>query len=216
GGPRFVEGALLTHDEQHPASSATLALDRSWRGLETSFGFTWLAERDTLLGGRIAPALGIGGADTMFLDASGNYLIGNGWRIGAEARAGLTRPRGGELVARGSQLFSEAWSFDITRTGILARGDTLGLRISQPLRVSGGALRFDLPIAYDYANETVQFARQSLDLSPQGREIMSEASWSLPLWGGWASASAFHRRQPGHFADAPDDVGALVRFNAAF
>lgn len=216
GGPRFVEGALLTHDEQHPASSVTLALDRRWGGLKTGLGVTWLAERDTLLGGRIAPALGIAGADTAFLDARAVHNLGDHWQIGAEFRAGLTRPRAGSLLVEGSRLLSEAWSIDLARTGIVGRSDTLGLRISQPLRVSGGSLRFDLPVDYDYASEQAVFARQSLDLAPQGREIMSELSWSLPLWGGWASASAFHRRQPGHFVSAPDDLGALVRFNSAF
>ncbi len=216
GGPRFVEGALLTHDEQHPAASVSVALDRRWNGLETGFALTWLAERDTLLGGRFAQALGIAGADTALLDARAVHRLGEGWQAGIELRAGLTRPRGGGLVAEGSQLFSEAWSLDFTRTGIVGARDTLGLRISQPLRVSGGSLRFDLPVEYDYASSSAVFARQSLDLTPEGREIMSELNWGLPLWGGWASASAFHRSQPGHFEQAPDDVGALVRFNAAF
>ena len=92
----------------------------------------------------------------------------------------------------------------------------MGLRVSQPLRVSGGELAFDLPVAFDYATETPILGRQSLSLSPEGREIMSEIAWAAPLFGGYARASAFHRRQPGHFAVSPDDVGGLVSFRASF
>jgi len=194
----------------------SLALDRAWGGLETAIALTWLAERDTLLGGQFAQGLGVNGADTAFLDASLAQTWGRGWRAAIELRAGLTRPRGGGMLAAGSQLASEAWSLDLTRTGLAGQHDRLGIRISQPLRVSAGSLDFDLPVDYDYASETAIIGRQSLNLTPQGREIMSELTWGLPIWGGWLSGSAFHRRQPGHFADAPDDLGALVGFNASF
>jgi len=216
GGARRVEGTTLTLAQEHPTSSMSLALDRAWGGLETAIALTWLAERDTLLGGQFAQGLGVNGADTAFLDASLAQTWGRGWRAAIELRAGLTRPRGGGMLAAGSQLASEAWSLDLTRTGLAGQHDRLGIRISQPLRVSAGSLDFDLPVDYDYASETAIIGRQSLNLTPQGREIMSELTWGLPIWGGWLSGSAFHRRQPGHFADAPDDLGALVGFNASF
>ena len=88
-----------------------------------------------------------------------------------------------------------------------------------PLRHSqsaGGEFALNLPVAFDYATETPIFGRQSLSLSPEGREIMSELAWAAPIFGGYARASAFHRRQPGHFAAAPQDVGGLVSYRASF
>ncbi|MEO1488315.1 MAG: S8 family peptidase [Pseudomonadota bacterium] len=213
---RRFEGGIQTQLEQLPTSSLSLALDRSFGALDADIGLTWLAERDTLLGGHFSQGLGIEGGDTLFLDAHATQSMGRHWRIGANLRTGVTRPRGSALVAEGSRLVSQAWSFDAIRGGVFKAGDTLGLRISQPLRVSAGGLDFDLPVAYDYASETAILGRQRLDLTPEGREIMSELAWGLPVWGGYARASAFHRRQPGHFATAPDDVGAVVSFNATF
>ncbi|MEM8725645.1 MAG: peptidase S8, partial [Pseudomonadota bacterium] len=156
------------------------------------------------------------GADSLFFDAQAAHSFARNWRIGAALRGGLTRPRGGSLIGDGSQLLSEAWSLDLTKRSTFSLGDSIGLRLSQPLRVSGGALAFDLPVAYDYATDTPIFGRQTLSLSPEGREIMGELAWGSPLLFGYANASVFYRHQPGHFANAPADMGVLVGFNASF
>ena len=136
--------------------------------------------------------------------------------MGGAYRAGVTLPRRGEMIGTGSQLFSEAWSFDLARRNTFAAGDSLGFRISQPLRVISGGIDFELPVAYDYATETPIIGRQRLTLSPDGREIMGEFSWGSPLFFGYTRASAFYRSEPGHVASAPDDIGALVSFSATF
>lgn len=210
-----VDGSAITRQEQRPTATFSIAADRSFGALDTTLGVTWLAESETMLGGHFSPALGFRGSDTMFLDGELSRRFG-AWRLGAAARYGVTRPRGSTQIAGGSRLTSEAWSFDVSRGNVFGWGHTLGLRVSQPLRVSGGELAFDLPVAFDYATETPILGRQSLSLSPEGREIMSELAWSAPMFGGYARASAFHRHQPGHFANSLDDVGALISFNAGF
>ena len=57
---------------------------------------------------------------------------------------------------------------------------------------------------------------QRLSLAPQGREVLGELAWSGPLPWGQGAASLFWRRQPGHYAEAPGDVGAMVSFDAEF
>jgi hypothetical protein len=210
-----VDGSAITGQQRRPTATFGIAADRRFGALDTSVGVSWLSERATMLGGHFNPSLGFRGADTMFLDAEGSHRFGP-WRVGGALRYGITAPRGSAQIADGSRLTSEAWSFDLSRANLFGRGHTLGLRISQPLRVSGGAIAFDLPVGFDYATETPIFGRQSLSLSPEGREIMSELAWGAPLFGGYARASAFHRREPGHFSSAPDDVGGLVSFTAAF
>ncbi|MEM6585870.1 MAG: S8 family serine peptidase, partial [Pseudomonadota bacterium] len=210
-----VDGSVITRQEQRPTATFGVAADRRFGPMDASVAVSWLSERETMLGGHFNPALGFRGADTVFLDGEVARRFG-AWRVGGAVRYGLTRPRGSAQIADGSRLTSEAWSFDVSRANIFGYGQTLGLRVSQPLRVSGGELAFDLPVAFDYATETPILGRQSLSLSPEGREIMSEIAWAAPLFGGYARASAFHRRQPGHFSNAPDDLGGLVSFNASF
>ncbi|MBV7266189.1 S8 family peptidase [Erythrobacter ani] len=202
--------------ERRRTTTFSLAADRDFGETGTAIGLTWLSEKETLLGGHFNSALGLAGADTLYLDADIVQRMGRKWRAGMAFRGGMTRPRGGALIGGGSQLISEAWSIDLSRTGNFTVNDTVGLRVSQPLRVSGGGLDLDLPVAYDYASERPIIGRQRLSLSPEGRELMSELTWGGPLLFGYARASAFYRIEPGHFAAAPDDMGAIVTFSTSF
>ena len=210
-----VDGSAITSQQSRPTATFGIAADRSLGSLDTNVAVTWLSETETLLGGHFNPSLGFRGADTMFLDGEIGRQIGP-WRVGGAVRYGITRPRGSAQVASGSRLTSEAWSLDLSHGNVFGAGHTVGLRFSQPLRVSGGEFALDLPIAFDYATETPIIGRQVLNLSPEGREIMSELAWAAPLFGGFARASAYHRRQPGHFVSAPDDVGGVVSFSKSF
>lgn len=202
--------------ERRPTSTFGIAADRSTGGFDLSAGVSWLSEEATFLGAHFNPALGLTGADSVFVDGRVGKRLGSNWRLGAAVRAGRTLPRGNALIGDGSGVTSTAWSFDVTRFGALMAGDSIGLRVSQPLRISGGAIHFDLPTAYDYATESAIFSRQSLNLSPQGREVLSELSWGAALPVGTLSTSLYYRSEPGHFADAPDDVGAVIRFGTRF
>lgn len=54
------------------------------------------------------------------------------------------------------------------------------------------------------------------DLAPTGRELVVEASYALPLFGGDVVANSWWRRDPGHIAAMPDDKGAALRFTMGF
>ncbi|MEC7398445.1 MAG: hypothetical protein VYD00_00320, partial [Pseudomonadota bacterium] len=60
-------------------------------------------------------------------------------------------------------------------------GDTLGFRLSQPLRVTRGGIDLLLPVSYDYASESVGFGTRRLSLGPSGRETVGELAWRGPL-----------------------------------
>ena len=129
--------------------------------------------------------------------------------------AGFTYADGSGLT-EGGVVRSNAFAFDLTRLGVFGQDDTLDLRLSQPLRVSGGALSLNLPVDYDYTSESAVFGIQRLSLSPEGREVMAELAWSGGLWGGNAGASLFWRREPGHVAAARDDAGLAVSWGVGF
>ncbi len=216
GDNRGPRDTLFGVRERRPTSTYGIAMDRNWRGFDANFAVSWLSEEETLLGAHFNPAFGLTGADTVFVGGQFARRVGTDWRIGAAYRAGFTNPRGGVLIGAGSQIRTQSWSFDITRRGTIFRGDNIGLRISQPLRVSGGGINFDLPVAYDYATESPIFGRQTLSLSPAGREVMGELNWSAQMPFGYVSTSVFYRSEPGHFQNAQDDIGALITLNSRF
>ena len=198
-----------------PYSLMSFGADGSFGGLRLSGGLTRLSEEQTLLGARFGPLFGGGGSSTWFADMRADWNMGQGWSLGASARQGWTGMSG---VRSGDTpgIRSNAFSFDVAKTGLFARGDQFALRLAQPLRVAGGGLSVRLPQSYDYETGAVTFADQVLNLAPAGREIDLEASYSRMFFGGRIDANLFWRRDPGHFAVAPDDRGAALRWRVGF
>lgn len=182
---------------------------------------TWsrLDESGSILGAEGSAALGLNRASSDFLGLDMALDAGAGWRLGVQARGGRTRLdiTAGGLISSADALTSSAFAFDVTKADVLTRGDALALRIAQPLRVEGGALRLDVPTTYDYETLTPGYTRRTTTLAPSGREISVEAAWSLPLAGlGRLDTNLFWRRDPGHIATLDDDLGAALRLSARF
>jgi hypothetical protein len=200
----------------------TSATDSPYRwtsiSLDKDFGRTWLSaglsrldEKQTLLGGRMGNALGGGGSNSMFLDLEARRELGHGVSAGLMARRGWTAFAGGKLQ-------TDAYAFDVTKTGVLGSNDRIGLRVAQPLRVASGGFGMMLPTAYDYSTRTSTSSWSTYSLSPSGREIDTELSYGSSLWdgSGWVGGNLFMRRQPGHIASADNDYGAAIRFTLGF
>jgi hypothetical protein len=193
-----------------------LALDRRFGNLDTSLAFDWMREDTTLLGAEFHDAFGLAGADTLFIDAQAGWQFAQNWRLGGALRSGWTVAHGGGAIAHGSRLTSRAWSLDLARSGIFAKGDSLAFRVSQPLRVESGGLNLELPIDYSYATLLPTYGIRTLSLSPQGRELDAELAWSGRLFRGDAAASLFIRKDPGHYAGLPLDKGVALRWSTGF
>lgn len=194
-----------------------VALDGGQGGaLDWRLGLGLMREERTVLGARFADVLGGGGATTATVSPGLGWRFGKGWSLGATGSLGFTRIDSGAVATGGSRLLSSSWSVDLSREGVLAGGDRLALRVSQPLRVERGGLDLNLPVAWDYATQSATFARVPLSLAPKGRELDAELAWATALWGGDASASVFFRKEPGHFAGAADDGGFAVRWSRGF
>ena len=207
-----MAGRHLTGD----VSTYGFAIDRKFGGLDATLGLTWMNEQRTLLGARFHDAFGLAGADTLFLDAGAGWTVAPGWRLGAALRQGWTSAREGGLVAPGTRLTSRAWSLDLERRGLFSDADSLGLRVSQPLRVESGALELMLPTSYSYETLMADYSARSLSLAPRGRELMAEIAWRGPLLSGNGAASLFYRRDPGHYEALPDDKGVALRWARKF
>jgi hypothetical protein len=216
GNLRMTEGILGRRREDWGLTSFSLAADRRFGSLEAAFGLTWLVEERTVLGGFFHESLGANGARTLFADASAGWRFAPGWRLGGAVRQGWTRADHGGAIVTGSGFVSRSWSADLVKQGVLGRFDSLGLRVSQPLRVEQGGLALSLPVDYDYATLTPTYATRVLSLSPTGRDMDGEIAWTGPFLGGSAAASVFYRKDPGHIASVPDDTGVAMRWSRRF
>jgi hypothetical protein len=172
-------------------------------GLTTKL--TRLDERATVLGSRFGAALGGSGAVSWFADVGATLSPGENWRVGATLRRGWTS-LGANSVRGRSMLLTHGLSGTVTRHNFWISGDSLALRYSEPLRVSGGGL--DLI--------GLGSAPQTLSLTPLGHERDWEAAYARPMGPGWFTANAYWRRQAGNYAAASDDLGAAVRYSFGF
>jgi len=214
--PVLSGASNLGRTRLNPADRVTIALDREFGPVKTSLGASWLGERSTYLGAVVHNGFGPGGADSLFLDANGEWRFAPDWRLGAAWRSGFTWARSGGTISAGSQLRSSAWSLDLARENLIKPGDSLGLRVSQPLRVESGGLNLNLPVTYSYETLRPTFGNVVVPLVPHGREVDAELLWRGPLYSGSAMVSLFYRRDPGHFADLPDDKGIAASWSWQF
>jgi hypothetical protein len=206
-----VWNEVPTSATDSPYRYASVAVDKTLGRTWLSAGMSRLEEKQTILGGRMANALGGGGSKTLFLDLEARRQFGNGISAGITARHGWSDFAAGKFQ-------TEAYAFDLSKAGIFSDSDRLGFRLSQPLRVSKGGFGLMLPTAYDYSTLTATDSWTTYSLTPGGREIDAEASYGSSLWngGGWLGGNLFMRRQPGHIASADNDYGAAIRFTLGF
>jgi hypothetical protein len=191
-----------------PYRWSSVAVDRSFGPTRLEVGLSRLDEKQTLLGGRMSEVLGGGGASSLFLDTEARRDLGDGWSATLSARRGWTDFNAGKFQ-------TGAYGFDLAKAGLLGSNDRLGLRIAQPLRVEHGGFSLMLPTGYDYATGTATSSLSRMSLRPNGREIDTELSYGRSWREGnaWLGGNLFYRRDPGHIASAPADVGAAIRFS---
>ncbi len=193
-----------------------LAVDRRFGTLTGSLAASWLAEDRSILGARVAGALGGRGADSLFLDLAAGWSPDPRWSLNGTWRRGVTRPRAGAVLQASSRLATSGWNLDLVRHGAFARHDSLALRLAQPLRVEGGGLDLNLPTAWDYDGLRAVSTVQRMNLAPSGRELDAELGWSGPLRRGTAGVTLFWRRDPGHVRGLPAERGAALRWSVGF
>ena len=194
-----------------PYRLASVAVDQRFGANRLQVGLSRLDEKETVLGGRMGQALGGGGAKSMFIDSEASHEFGAGWSGTLAARRGWTDFASGKFQ-------TDAYSFDLAKLGIFGRNDKLGFRIAQPLRIERGGFAMMLPTSYDYATGVATDSLRTMSLRPTGREVDAEASYGATLLDGnaWLGGNLFYRRDPGHIANSPNDLGAAIRFSLGF
>ena len=201
--------------ERYRFSGLGFAVDRQIGAASLSIAANWLSEGDTILGSRFVDIIGARGAQSWFVDGRAGFDVGSGWRAGASWRQGWTQIDSANLVTGGA-LKTSSFAADISKAGLFGASDQIAFRFAQPLRVSSGGLNLNLPVGYSYETLQTEFGQRTLNLAPQGRELVSELAYATPLWGGYLNANLFWRQEPGHFEALDDDFGGAVRFQLKF
>ncbi|MEM8825351.1 MAG: S8 family peptidase [Pseudomonadota bacterium] len=210
--------AILAENGEGDVETFAFGATRSFGPVDLALTYERQDERETFLGSRGSTALGIDGANSDFLNVALGYRLADDLTATANLRGGLTDLAlgGGGLAVGSERLRSSAFSVAIQRQDTLRKGDLIGLRVSQPLRIEGGALRLGLPSDYDYATGETAYRVASTSIAPSGREIAFEAGYARPFGFGLLQGNLFYRTQPGHVANAAADLGVALRVATEF
>lgn len=202
--------------EEFRYDGLAISADRRFGPLQLTAGVSWLGERKTVLGALFAGSFGQNGAQSLFANGSIQTQFSGDWQARASWRQGWTWANRSAIITNGSLLKSSVFSFDVTKKNTLLPNDQMAFRIAQPLRVTNGGIALNLPVAYDYSTQSATPGIRRLNLAPKGQEIVSELSWMVPWYSGAVSTNLYWRQEPGHFQNAPDDIGIAFRLNLAF
>lgn len=190
-----------------------VTFDRRIGPVAASFGVTRLDEQATVLGGWFGGTLGQARGVSWFADTAARWQDDGGWTLAARWRSGWTHAVG---AMGGGMLASRAWSVEAGKAGLFG-GDRIDLRLSRPLRVSGGGLDLRLPGHWDYASGQVDgWTTNRLSLAPTGQETLVELRHGIRLGGGEWSTHLFWRRDPGNIAMLPPERGMAVKYGLTF
>ncbi|MGI9506830.1 MAG: S8 family peptidase [Geminicoccaceae bacterium] len=131
-------------------------------------------------------------------------------------RSDLSNVKGG-ILDEVDNVVTSAFMFGVAKNGIVDDKDSLGLMLSQPLRVeSGGAATFLVPTSVN-ADGSIETTRERSSLAPSGRETNLQLAYSRKLADNMGVTTyALMRNQPGHNKDADNDYGVGMRFKLGF
>lgn len=213
---------FLPSDEDEDAQASVQKAELSYKAvadIEMRVGYGWMHEDGAMLGGHAYGAFGREMASSSeFATASilaplseklslfGAYTYGTS---NAQASSGL--------ISDWSRTRSNAFGVGLLSGDLVTEGDHLSLMIGQPLRVSQGRATLKVPVALD-GNRRVVTETQSVDLSPDGREVAIESVYRFALGqeNGQVETGAFLRLQPDHDPNAKPDIGVGLRYRKEF
>jgi hypothetical protein len=203
-------------DRRAPYQSMTMTLGLQRRAFGLTAGIALLDERASALGARFSPMYGAQSARSLFARLGASAEPVAGFTLSANGQHGWTRAAAGGALTRGGSLASRSWSADMAGRDVLARGDLVGLRVSQPLRVFASHLQLLLPDRWDWENGVATTRVATLDLVPRGRQRDYELSYGRGIGAGWLGANLYLREQSGNVAAMPDDLGMALRWSTGF
>lgn len=184
------------------------------KGADAFVQFGTLFEENRVLGSKGTGALAFGnGTSTVFMGLGGKMALNGGITLHANGYAGMTNPSlnaDNSLIKSSSEIITSAFNAAVEKAGSFVKGDTLGLGVSQPLRVESGSMQFDIPVAMN-SNYTSLISRNfTQDLSAQGREVDMEVNYAVPVGTAESlAAGALYRMDAGHVSGKTDVMGVM-------
>jgi subtilisin family serine protease len=202
-------------------SLATVELQKQMGDVTGVLTLGHLQETNSVLGLSGAGALALDAkGQTSFMTLAGSFQLASKTTLSAMASLGMTSAYdngAASLIEGASGSQTAAWSLGLARKDVWCHGDALGVTLAMPLKTLSGNLKVYSAVSQSQVDGSLQYASQSVSLAPTGTERDLELAYATPLRiGGKLSMLAQLRLQPGHDADAPNQVGVGFRYVREF
>ena len=145
-----------------------------------------------------------GESATTFVSVQRGVELMDGWRAVASMAMGRTRIHvsRADSIMRGLDVVSSAFAVRFLGRGVVVAGDTLMVRVGQPLRVEGG---------------DIDLAGRGLDATPSGRALEFGVGYGVRLTGGLTMRTVFdYVRDRGHVRGGRDELFGLMSLQSNF
>ena len=220
-GNSWTIGWFGNEDEDY-ASTGALA-DKTWTlGKIAALQFTGgtVTEKGGLLGSRTSGAFANDLSTTAFARATVNVNLVQNWMIKANYMMGHSWAKADKdtLFTDFSNLATDSFAVSLTGQDVLTGKDRIQLTLFQPLRAFSGTSTVTLPTSQDASNNyTLLYTSESIDLTPQGRELRLIGSYSQEPWkGAILDLTATLTRQHLHNPDAGISASVFSGIQFAF
>ncbi len=204
------------------AQGALMEYAQNFTGGDISIQAGMVREDSSFLG--ISPSGAIGAASqvgTWFAGLNTHMRLGTNWHGLLAMYGGITKPDLSTAVSEASllniddNLFSSSFAVGLNGRSLWQQNDSLGLFITQPLRIEQGDASLRIPVGRTLGKQVV-YDDLLLGLEPDAREYRLEVNYGFDLGPVRAGVSVHYIQNPGHSKLVGDAVNSTVNVSMRF
>ena len=169
-----------------------------------------LQEDSTLLESDGSGLFDIQGGSTMFFGMQATQRISENWQVLLSGYGGRTQLDGSQGIISDLDVVTSSFDVGVLGSDVMERGDTLLVRVGQPMRVESGTLDVSYVTSRRQDGSTIA-TTQSMSMTPQARAIELNLSYDMPLNrdNGHIRFMVSHTINPNHQQTRDETVGIL-------
>ena len=175
-----------------------------------------LQEDSTLLESDGSGLFDIQGGSTMFFGMQARQRLSANWQVLVSGYGGRTQLDGSQGIISDLDVVTSSFDVGVLGSDVMERGDTLLVRVGQPMRVESGTLDVSYVTSRRQDGSTIA-TTQSMSVAPPARAIELNLSYEMPIeqGNGHVRFTVSHTINPNHQQAQGETVG-LISFQHTF